>query len=62
MSAKLKSRILVTKGKSTVNHTDLPPELGGNGESYSELTKYWKEYTQRNAKWFTEDDKYKSVL
>lgn len=62
MSAKLKSRMSVTRRPSNITATCLPPELGGTGPTYPELIAYWREYAQQNAKWFTEDDKYKSIL
>lgn len=63
MSDKLKSRICVSSGHPTsVNPRILPPELGGSGESYAELAKHWKEYTQQRTAWFVADDENKSTL
>lgn len=61
MSQKLRNRVFVTRGQSTVE-ADLPKDLGGSGPSYKELTKYWKNKTQERAAWFAELDKYKMIL
>lgn len=61
MSQKLRNRVFVTRGQSTVE-ADLPKDLGGSGPSYKELTKHWKNKTQERAKWFAELDKYKMIL
>lgn len=62
MSEKLKVRVAVTSGQCTLDMAELPPELGGTGDSYAQLAEYWKAYTQRKADWFVEDDRYKSVV
>lgn len=61
MSKKLRSRVSVTRGQSTVEAT-LPIELGGEGPSYAELTRCWKQKTQEKAKWFEEQEQYKMIL
>lgn len=61
MSKKLQNRVFVTRGPSTVEAT-LPTDLGGDGPSYDELTKYWKQKTQEKAKWFAEQEQYKMIL
>lgn len=62
MSNKLKARTFVTSGRSSINASCLPPELGGTGDNYAELAVYWKDYVQQNAVWFEEDNQYKSTL
>lgn len=61
MSTKLKSRISVTRGLSTVN-VNLPKELGGTESSYAELGLYWKQLVEQNAVWYKDMEKYKSVI
>lgn len=61
MSEKLRNRIIVTRGASTID-VELPKDLGGNGPTYAELTTYWKAQTQAKADWFAEQEKYKSKL
>lgn len=61
MSKKLRNRVSVTRGQSTVE-AKLPQELGGDGPTYEELTKYWKQKTQEKAKWFEEQEQYKMIL
>lgn len=61
MSEKLRNRVLVTRGKSTID-VDLPTDLGGKGLSYAELTDYWKNETQKRAQWFADQEKYKMIL
>lgn len=61
MSQKLRNRVFVTRGSSTVE-ADLPKDLGGTGPSYKELAKHWKTKTQERAEWFAEQDKYKMIL
>lgn len=61
MSEKLRNRVFVSRGQSTID-VELPEELGGNGPSYAQLAQYWKEQTQGRADWFAEQDKYKMIL
>lgn len=61
MSPKMKSRIIVRKGTSEIK-TKLPVELGGQGESYITLTKYWKDNVERHAQFFIKDDMFKTIL
>lgn len=61
MSKKLRNRVFVTRGQSTVEAT-LPTDLGGNGPSYAELAKHWKQKTQEKAKWFAEQEQYKMIV
>ncbi|XP_031633550.1 retinol-binding protein pinta isoform X2 [Contarinia nasturtii] len=61
MSKKLAARVSVTRGPSTVE-ANLPKDIGGNGPTYDELTKHWKQKTQEKAKWFAEQEQYKMIL
>lgn len=61
MSKKLRERVSVTRGQSTIE-ANLPTDLGGEGPSYAELAAHWKEKTQEKAKWFAEQDKYKMIM
>lgn len=61
MSEKLRNRVFVSRGQSTID-VELPEELGGNGPNYAQLAQYWKEQTQGRADWFAEQDKYKMIL
>lgn len=61
MSEKLRHRVLVTRGRSTVE-ANLPTNLGGNGKSYAQLAEYWKQKTQEHRSWFAEQEKYKMIL
>lgn len=61
MTPKMKSRMIVRKTTSQLN-TNLPKELGGEGQSYSELALKWKRIVENNADFFREDEKYRSTL
>lgn len=61
MSEKLRDRLIVTRGPSTVNVV-LPSDLGGHGISYAELAEHWKRKIQTHAAWFNEQDQFKSIL
>lgn len=61
MSEKLRNRVLVTRGKSTID-VELPTDLGGKGPSYAELSEYWQNETQKRAEWFAEQEKYKMIM
>lgn len=61
MSAKLRERLLVTCGPSTID-VRLPSDLGGDGKSYAELTEHWKKKIQSYAAWFVEQDRFKSIV
>ncbi|XP_055617428.1 retinol-binding protein pinta isoform X2 [Toxorhynchites rutilus septentrionalis] len=57
MSAKMKSRVIVSRGTSQMNNVvKLPPELGGTGDSYHDLSIYWKKQVQDHACWFDETE------
>lgn len=63
MSAKMKGRVSVRRGKPDFKATDnLPKELGGTVGSYSTLARHWKQVVEKNHRWFDEDDKFKSVI
>ncbi|CRK94917.1 CLUMA_CG008408, isoform A, partial [Clunio marinus] len=63
MSAKMKERVSVTRGKPNYKASDnLPKELGGNVDSYSILASHWKQLLEKNYQWFQEDEKYKSLI
>lgn len=61
MSAKMRSRVLVTSGTPKCD-AELPSDLGGTGESYEELALYWKNKLRENASWYDEDNKFKSII
>lgn len=61
MSQKLRNRVVVTRGKSTID-AELPKELGGECLSYEEIAKCWKKRTEEHATWFDEQEKYKMVV
>lgn len=61
MSPKMKERLFVSRGPSTVE-TTLPTDLGGDGTSYKELAAQWKENVCAHAAWYAEQEKYKTVL
>ncbi|XP_058983040.1 retinol-binding protein pinta [Musca domestica] len=62
MTPKMRSRVVVQKRKCSVKCENLPCNLGGKGPSYQELTQRWKRLVEENANFYTEDDKYKSVV
>lgn len=56
MSTKMKSRVKVSRrGTHVGTLVNLPPELGGTGDSYHDLTVYWKRKMQEHAFWFAEE-------
>ncbi|XP_065092112.1 retinol-binding protein pinta [Ochlerotatus camptorhynchus] len=60
MSTKMKSRVKVSKrGTHIGTLVNLPPELGGTGDSYHDLTVYWKKQVQEQAFWFAETEQYR---
>lgn len=61
MSQKMKERVYVTKGLSTLNSKHLPPNIGGQGESYKELAACWKAKAEIHANWFAEQEQYKML-
>lgn len=61
MTPKMKSRMIVRKSTSQLN-TNLPKDLGGKGQSYSELASKWKKIVENNVDFFEEDEKYRSTL
>lgn len=62
MSAKMKERVSVKRGKPDFRATDkLPKDLGGTVGSYSSLAQYWKQVLEKNHQWYDEDDEYKSI-
>lgn len=60
MSAKLKSRMFISRGTAE-DPTNLPTDLGGTGESYAELAKYWREKIEANADFYTHVDQFKTM-
>lgn len=63
MSAKMKERVTVKRGKPDFKSSDnLPKELGGTVDSYEILARHWKHVLGKNQQWFDEDEKYKSVI
>lgn len=62
MSSKMKSRLRITRGKSSVSPQLLPPELGGTGPSYRELTDYWLAKAREHRDWFLKMEQYKSIV
>lgn len=61
MSSKMKQRLFVTRGLSTVD-VELPSDLGGNGPSYKEMAYHWKKKVEENASWYAEQETYKMCL
>lgn len=61
MSPKMKERLYVTRGLSTIQ-ANLPSNIGGNGPSYKELATYWKAKTEQHAEWFAQQEQYKMLL
>jgi hypothetical protein len=54
MTTKMKERITVSRINPEYKESDsLPKELGGSGESYDELRKYWKATLEKNYQWFS---------
>lgn len=61
MSAKMKERVSVKRGKPNFKASDkLPTDLGGTVGSYASLAQYWKQVIEKNHQWFDDDDQYKS--
>ncbi|XP_055523721.1 retinol-binding protein pinta [Wyeomyia smithii] len=59
MSAKMKSRVKISRRDIYVSKLiNLPPELGGTGESYHDLTMYWKRQVEDHATWFADSEQY----
>lgn len=53
MSEKMKSRVKVSKQEiQMARFVNLPTDLGGTGDSYAELTRYWKAKVHEHAAWF----------
>ncbi|XP_052867076.1 retinol-binding protein pinta [Anopheles cruzii] len=53
MSAKLKERVIISKKGSTIEDlVNLPPELGGSGETYQQLADHWKQLVLTNAPFY----------
>lgn len=61
MSQKLRERVSVTRGTSTIQ-ANLPPELGGSGPCYDELAERWKKLTQDKVAWFAEQEQFKLIV
>jgi CRAL/TRIO domain len=56
MSHKLRDRISVTRNNPEFSSGDnLPVELGGTGDDYTELIKYWKRTIEQNHNWFVNE-------
>lgn len=62
MSQKMKERLHVTRGLPTTTQAKLPSNIGGDGQSYKELAKYWKAKVEQHADWFTQQEQYKMTL
>ncbi|BFF90495.1 retinol-binding protein pinta [Drosophila madeirensis] len=62
MTPKIRSRVMVRREGTSVNCTQLPKELGGQGPSYAELAIKWKQLLEENSDFYVEQDKYKSKL
>ncbi|XP_058467874.1 retinol-binding protein pinta [Malaya genurostris] len=59
MSTKMKSRVKISRRITHVSKViNLPPELGGSGDSYHDLTVYWKKQVQDHANWYAETEKF----
>ncbi|XP_055586684.1 retinol-binding protein pinta [Uranotaenia lowii] len=57
MSEKMKTRIKISnRGTQIGQLVNLPPELEGTGDSYHDLTVYWKKKVQDHAFWFAENE------
>lgn len=61
MSPKMKQRLHVTRGLSTVEAT-LPSNIGGKGESYQKLAAHWKAKAEEYASWFADQEQYRTIL
>lgn len=61
MSEKLRNRVFVTRGQSTVE-ANLPVELGGTGPSYDDLAAKWKTKAQEKTDWFNEQEQFKLIV
>ncbi|XP_062536289.1 retinol-binding protein pinta [Armigeres subalbatus] len=58
MSTKMKSRVKVSRrGTHVGSLVNLPLELGGTGDTYHDLTVYWKRKMQEHAFWFAEAER-----
>lgn len=64
MTAKMKKRIFVTRNAkpSNISIDNLPTDIGGNGENYIALAKYWKQIAQENSYWYKNQEEYKSII
>lgn len=60
MSAKLKSRMFISRGTAE-DPSMLPSDLGGNGESYEALAEYWREKIESNEDFFKHIDQFRTV-
>lgn len=61
MSAKLKSRMFLSKATSKEASKWLPKDLGGQGESYESLALYWKTKLEENPDFFRHMDQFKTI-
>lgn len=62
MTAKIKERVSVRRGKPDFKASDkLPKELGGTVDSYAILAQHWKQVLEKNLQWYEEDEKFKSL-
>ncbi|XP_058813960.1 retinol-binding protein pinta isoform X2 [Topomyia yanbarensis] len=50
------------RGTHVSKVVNLPPELGGTGDSYHDLTEHWKRKVQEHAFWFAETEQFKLHL
>lgn len=65
MSAKMKQRLFINKGppvQHSIPKQCLPPELGGTGLNYAQLTEHWHRKAVENREWFLEMERYKSTV
>lgn len=61
MTQKMKSRIVVRKTSSKID-VKLPKDQNGDGESYCELAKYWKNKVEQNVDFYKDDEQYKTII
>lgn len=61
MSAKLKSRMFLSKASSKEASKWLPTNLGGEGESYESLAAYWRTKLEENCDFFKHMDQFKTI-
>ncbi|XP_030370520.1 retinol-binding protein pinta [Scaptodrosophila lebanonensis] len=62
MTPKIRSRVHVRRGTTTVECANIPKDLGGSGISYKDLSLKWKQLVEANTEFYVEQSKYKSIL